>query len=154
MTAKPHPLELITKMVSLVQALKHLALELTLVNYSSFAFRRAVFFILFNPIFWNTFGRLEYRYKLLTRLFGGNNRLACYVFAVIVFTLGIIRDECFRQALEQQRIISILSPKLCNTTASTVKYIIPLLFSVCICCGCSIGHGHILSIGHYWHLSG
>lgn len=115
----PPPLELFPSMTSFVQLIKHLAFELKLVNYSSFEFRRAIFFILFNPIFWNTFGRLEHRYRLLTKLFGGNNRLACYIFAFAVFTLGIVRDECYRQALEKQRVIKVLSPNICNTFAGT-----------------------------------
>ena len=68
-------------MTSFVQLMKHLAFELKLVDYTSLAFRRAIFFIFFNPLFWNAFGRLEHHYRLLTKLFGGNSRLACYAFA-------------------------------------------------------------------------
>ncbi|MCJ1297222.1 Phosphatidyl-N-methylethanolamine N-methyltransferase [Hypocenomyce scalaris] len=48
--------------------------------------------IAFNPIFWNTVARQEYHHKILTKLFNGNSRLACYALAITIFSLGIFRD--------------------------------------------------------------
>lgn len=58
--------------------------------------------ICFNPIFWNTVARQEYHNKILTNLFGGNSRLACYGLAVAIFSLGIFRDILYKSALADQ----------------------------------------------------
>lgn len=97
--------------------LKKTSIELRLLKYWSPPFQRALFFILFNPLFWNLFGRLEHHFGILTRLFGGNKRAACYFFSAAVFTLGIVRDELYRRALEDLRPIKWLDPKICNALA-------------------------------------
>lgn len=49
--------------------------------------------ITFNPLFWNAIGMLEHHTRIPSKFLGGGNRqVACYVFAAIVFALGIIRD--------------------------------------------------------------
>ncbi|GAB1215990.1 hypothetical protein ATERTT37_005190 [Aspergillus terreus] len=58
--------------------------------------------IAFNPIFWNIVARAEYRTHFLTRIFGGNPYYGCYFLAVTIFTLGIVRDHLYQQALELQ----------------------------------------------------
>jgi phosphatidylethanolamine/phosphatidyl-N-methylethanolamine N-methyltransferase len=58
--------------------------------------------ILFNPTFWNTAARLEYHHKTLTRLAGGNSLYACYGLAVVIFSLGLIRDALYERALRAQ----------------------------------------------------
>ncbi|MCJ1475600.1 Phosphatidyl-N-methylethanolamine N-methyltransferase [Lambiella insularis] len=45
---------------------------------------------------------LEYHYKILTRLFNGNSRLACYVLGATIFTIGIFRDLLYERALRHQ----------------------------------------------------
>ena len=35
----------------------------------------------------------EYRKKTLTRLFGGNAKVACYFLAVLIFSFGVLRDS-------------------------------------------------------------
>ncbi|KAI8341552.1 phospholipid methyltransferase-domain-containing protein [Blakeslea trispora] len=62
----------------------------------------AVAHILFNPIFWNTAARTEYRKKTLTKLAGGNPYLGTYGLAATIFTLGITRDYLYHQALANQ----------------------------------------------------
>jgi len=64
--------------------------------------------IAFNPIFWNTAARQEYHNKVLTKLAGGNSRLACYGLAVTIFSLGIFRDLLYERALRQQPTLPIL----------------------------------------------
>ncbi|TIB93895.1 PEMT-domain-containing protein [Wallemia mellicola] len=49
--------------------------------------------IVFNPLFWNI---------LLTKLAGGRPYLGCYLLAVTIFSLGILRDHLFQSALAEQ----------------------------------------------------
>ncbi|KAF4557001.1 Phosphatidyl-N-methylethanolamine N-methyltransferase [Elsinoe fawcettii] len=58
--------------------------------------------IVFNPTFWNTAARSEYRNKTITRLFGGNALYGCYALAVTIFSLGILRDAIYERALRTQ----------------------------------------------------
>lgn len=58
--------------------------------------------IAFNPLFWNIVARQEYRNKLLTNLFGGHSRAACYGLAATIFSLGIVRDLLFKSAINEQ----------------------------------------------------
>ena len=55
----------------------------------------AAAFIIFNPTFWNTAARSEYRNKTLTRLAGNNAYRGCYALAVTIFLLGIARDAVY-----------------------------------------------------------
>ncbi|EDN04119.1 methylene-fatty-acyl-phospholipid synthase [Histoplasma mississippiense (nom. inval.)] len=65
--------------------------------------------IAFNPIFWkanlNTHdsivARQEYRNHFLTRIFGSPYN-GCYVLAVAIFSLGILRDHLYNRALADQ----------------------------------------------------
>lgn len=51
----------------------------------------------------------EYHNKVLTKLFGGNSRLACYGLAVTIFSLGIFRDYLYERALRAQPSHPLLS---------------------------------------------
>jgi len=64
--------------------------------------------IAFNPIFWNIVARQEYHNRILTKTFGGNSRYGCYFLAVVIFSLGIIRDYFYEQALRDQPSLDIL----------------------------------------------
>lgn len=44
----------------------------------------------------------EYHNKILTRLFGGNSRIACYALAATIFSIGIVRDVLYERALRDQ----------------------------------------------------
>ncbi|CAD6586908.1 MAG: Phosphatidyl-N-methylethanolamine N-methyltransferase [Cyphobasidiales sp. Tagirdzhanova-0007] len=68
----------------------------------------ATFSILFNPIYWNTLARSEYRSKTLTKLAGGNARLGCYCLAFSIFSLGLLRDQLYSLALEKQPKLAVL----------------------------------------------
>ena len=57
----------------------------------------------FNPLYWNLVGRLEYKRRLLTKVFG-SKELACYVFALSIFLLGLLRDYLFTVAIKNQPI--------------------------------------------------
>lgn len=71
---------------------KLLLTELVSISYLRLTFAQSLLFMFFNPLFWNLAGRAEYRSRLLTRLTGGRRRLACYLLAATIFSLGILRD--------------------------------------------------------------
>ncbi|EGD86640.1 hypothetical protein H112_05145 [Trichophyton rubrum D6] len=58
--------------------------------------------IAFNPLFWNIVARQEYSNHFLTKLFSGNKYNGCYFLAVTIFSLGIIRDHLYNDALKNQ----------------------------------------------------
>ncbi|GAN04506.1 phosphatidylethanolamine N-methyltransferase [Mucor ambiguus] len=73
-----------------------------LIDFSKTSLYLAIAHILFNPIFWNTVARAEYRSKVLTKLAGGNAYRGTYGLAVAIFTLGLTRDYLYHQALADQ----------------------------------------------------
>ncbi|KAM4062948.1 phospholipid methyltransferase [Hirsutella rhossiliensis] len=58
--------------------------------------------IAFNPLFWNIVARQEYHNKILTKLFGGRSRTACYALAATIFSLGLVRDFIYKTAIQEQ----------------------------------------------------
>ena len=91
--------------------------------------------IAFNPFFWNFVGRIEFKSHFFTKLAGGSKYRACYVFASIVFTLGLLRDYLFYEALQTQP----KSPWLSN---DLVKYSGVVTAAV----------GHVLAVSSMWAL--
>ncbi|ODV63959.1 bifunctional phosphatidyl-N-methylethanolamine N-methyltransferase/phosphatidyl-N-dimethylethanolamine N-methyltransferase [Ascoidea rubescens DSM 1968] len=65
--------------------------------------------IAFNPIFWNIVARLEYRKKILTKLAGNNPKRGCYLLAITIFSIGIVRDLVYENALKKQPTSKILT---------------------------------------------
>ncbi|RDW72023.1 hypothetical protein BP5796_08057 [Coleophoma crateriformis] len=59
----------------------------------------------------------EYHNKVLTKLAGGNSRLACYGLAVTIFSLGIFRDLLYERALRAQPAHPMLQTGLATTLA-------------------------------------
>jgi len=88
-----------------------------LVDFNQKSLAVAATAIAFNPIFWNTVARQEYHNKLLTKLFGGNSRLACYGLAVTIFSLGIFRDVLYERALRSQPSHALLQTPLATYLA-------------------------------------
>ncbi|SCU92958.1 LADA_0G00562g1_1 [Lachancea dasiensis] len=70
-------------------------------------FQIALFCIVFNPTFWNIVARLEYNTHFITKLTGSAKR-GCYLLAFTIFSLGIVRDYFFHQALGLQPTSAIL----------------------------------------------
>ncbi|GHJ89061.1 hypothetical protein NliqN6_5463 [Naganishia liquefaciens] len=64
--------------------------------------------IVFNPVFWNTVARNEYRNKSMTKMFGGPYN-GTYVLAITIFSLGIIRDLIYDKALLAQPASAVLA---------------------------------------------
>jgi methylene-fatty-acyl-phospholipid synthase len=54
--------------------------------------------IAFNPIWWNVVARTEHKLKIMTRIVGPYN--GCYLLAIAIFTLGLIRDHFYLEALK------------------------------------------------------
>lgn len=61
------------------------------INWSDPLLLMAAAHITFNPLFWNITARLEYRTKLISKIFG-SAKASCYVLAAIVFSIGITRN--------------------------------------------------------------
>jgi len=74
--------------------------------------------IAFNPLFWNTVARQEYHNKLLTRIFGGNSRYACYALAATIFSIGIFRDWLFKQSIYDQPTVDVLETPVVKALAA------------------------------------
>ncbi|CCX34157.1 phospholipid methyltransferase-domain-containing protein [Pyronema domesticum] len=108
---------------------------LDLVDLNQDSFKIAAASIAFNPIFWNIVARQEYHNRILTKLFGGNSRYGCYFLAFLIFSLGLIRDHLYHEALSSQPSLDIL-------TTPTVKYIAIGLFAV----------GNVLVLTSMWAL--
>ncbi|KAK4635416.1 Phosphatidyl-N-methylethanolamine N-methyltransferase [Fulvia fulva] len=72
------------------------------VNVSEPSFLIAAACIVFNPTFWNVAARTEYSSKTITKLAGGNPYYGCYILAVTIFTIGLIRDALYERALRAQ----------------------------------------------------
>ncbi|KAH7185623.1 phospholipid methyltransferase-domain-containing protein [Fusarium flagelliforme] len=72
------------------------------VNYDKKSLYISAASIAFNPLFWNIVARQEYHNKLLTKLFGRNSKAACYALAFTIFSLGMVRDLIYKNAIFEQ----------------------------------------------------
>ncbi|KAH3666830.1 hypothetical protein OGAPHI_003279 [Ogataea philodendri] len=72
------------------------------IDFNSKKLQLSIFFVVFNPLYWNFGARLEYNTKLLSKLAFGSKLLAVYLFSVSVFTLGLIRDHVYKEAILEQ----------------------------------------------------
>lgn len=79
--------------------------------------------IAFNPTFWNIVAQNEYHNKTITRYLAcGNRRVGCYLLAVTIFSLGIIRDSIYHDALQHQPKYSLL-PYPLNVIVPAVLFV-------------------------------
>ncbi|SAM85339.1 probable OPI3-methylene-fatty-acyl-phospholipid synthase [Ustilago bromivora] len=62
----------------------------------------AVGSICFNPLYWNIVAQNEYENKTITKVLGGRRYLGCYLLALSIFSLGILRDHLYNLALKEQ----------------------------------------------------
>lgn len=62
----------------------------------------AVGSICFNPLYWNMVAQNEYHNKTITKALGGRRYLGCYLLAISIFSLGILRDHLYNLALKDQ----------------------------------------------------
>ncbi|ODN95902.1 methylene-fatty-acyl-phospholipid synthase [Cryptococcus wingfieldii CBS 7118] len=61
----------------------------------------------FNPIFWNTVARNEYRNKTITRLVG-SPLVGTYILALTIFSISAFRDHLFLNAVKDQPALAFL----------------------------------------------
>jgi phosphatidylethanolamine N-methyltransferase len=64
--------------------------------------------------------RQEYHNKLLTKLFGGNSKAACYALAATIFSLGMVRDLIYKNAISEQPTHPALVNDYMRATAITL----------------------------------
>lgn len=91
--------------------------------------------IAFNPFYWNLVGRIENKSHFLTKIFGGSKHKACYLFAFSVFTLGLLRDYLFYEALQSQPTAPLLNTDLAKLLGVLVA-----------------GTGHVFVLSSMWAL--
>lgn len=113
------------------QAPPLLVREAANIDFGLRSFWLSLFFMFFNPLFWNIAGRLEHRTQILTKLARGNSRRACLALAATIFSLGLLRDylyedrsregsliSCrFQQAIKAQPQSAWFGPVLCDILA-------------------------------------
>ncbi|KAA8897839.1 phospholipid methyltransferase-domain-containing protein [Sphaerosporella brunnea] len=90
------------------------------VDFSKDSLKIAAASIAFNPIFWNAIARQEYHNKILTKLFCGNARYGCYFLAVVIFSLGIVRDYIYEGALREQPVLDVLTTPVVKNVAAAL----------------------------------
>lgn len=61
---------------------------------------RSVASIAWAPIAWNVFPRLEFRHRILSRIFGGNRSIAHYLFAAYILAFSSFREHLFFAAID------------------------------------------------------
>ncbi|EAL66123.1 phospholipid methyltransferase family protein [Dictyostelium discoideum AX4] len=77
-----------------------------LMNYVDFTekyFLLTIACVVFNPTWWNITARMEYKTKFMTKICGSKEN-GCYLLAFLIFSLGILRDWLFSEALIRQPI--------------------------------------------------
>ncbi|KAF9476627.1 phospholipid methyltransferase [Pholiota conissans] len=101
----------------------------SLVDYTKPSFQISLLAIAFNPTAWNIVARNEYRNKTITKIFGGNARYGTYFLALLIFSFGILRDNLYHQALQEQPQKAIL-PKEYATIVPAALFAIGQLFVI------------------------
>lgn len=96
------------------------------INWSDPFVWLAIVHITFNPMFWNISARLEYKQKLLSKIFG-STKAACYVLAATTFTIGLTRNLTVILAVTRQ--LSIES--YLTLDAINMMKLVGILFIVC-----------------------
>ncbi|CAK1546594.1 unnamed protein product [Leptosia nina] len=78
------------------------------IDFCEATYKVSLFFVLLNPVFWNIVSRLEYYTHLLTKI-TNNPKVGCYVLAVTIFSLCLIRSHYFVEAMAKQSSSEILN---------------------------------------------
>lgn len=73
-----------------------------------------MFHIFLNPFLWNVIGRFEYRTKKISKLFHGNKKLAVYIIAIIIFSLGLSRNYLYKVVVDTQPKMDQWPDQLCT----------------------------------------
>lgn len=122
-----------TALMSIVQYLR------TSINWSDPLVWLAAAHITFNPVFWNVSARLEYKTKLLSRIFG-SAKLACYVLAFVTFSIGLTRNVVVIIAVTRQLSIEAY-------LSATTIYYMQVLGVFCIIAGLTLAISSMIRLG-------
>jgi len=103
--------------------------------------------VIFNPLMWNIVARTEYKTKFLTRLFRGNNKLACIINGIIIFVIGLTRDYLYNQMLQRQPRFTPIEDMLEGSyDRNMIEMIINVVAGIMLICG------NTLVLGAYYRL--
>ncbi|KAK8858413.1 hypothetical protein IAR55_002640 [Kwoniella newhampshirensis] len=73
----------------------------------------------FNPIFWNTVARNEYRNKTITKIVR-SPLIGCYLLAITIFSLSAFRDHLYLNAVKNQPALAILAHPAVKVVAAVL----------------------------------
>ena len=63
-------------------------------DLTNFSFLCSAGIIVWNPLYWNTVARWEYRTQGITKIFG-SPLIGCYALALSIFLLGLVREQLY-----------------------------------------------------------
>ncbi|PVF96417.1 putative OPI3-methylene-fatty-acyl-phospholipid synthase [Serendipita vermifera] len=77
------------------------------VDFHQPSFYYSLGMIFFNPLFWNIAAQNEYHHKWISSRVK-NPYTGCYILAITIFSLGLIRDALYTKALKEQPMVDLL----------------------------------------------
>ncbi|KAG8773595.1 Phosphatidyl-N-methylethanolamine N-methyltransferase [Ceratobasidium sp. 428] len=89
----------------------------SLVDFSKRSLWISVATIIWNPLFWNCVAQNEYYNKTITKILGGRRYLGCYLLAITIFSLGMVRDAMYHNALKDQPQSDLINPTIAKPLA-------------------------------------
>jgi len=107
----------------------------SLVDFSKQSLWVSAAAICFNPLFWNVVAQNEYKNKSITKIAGGDVYIGCYLLAITIFLIGMVRDSLYTVALKEQPTYPLLP--------APFDVIIPAILA---------GFGQVLVISSTWAL--
>ena len=72
-----------------------------------------MFHIFLNPFLWNAIGQIEYKTRKISKLFGGNAKLAVYMVFIVIFSLGLSRNYLYKVIVDNSTQLD-WNETLCN----------------------------------------
>ncbi|KAL6925585.1 hypothetical protein ACO0SA_000184 [Hanseniaspora valbyensis] len=79
-------------------------------NFNNNTTKLALGLIVLNPTTWNVVARLDYKFRIFSKKIFNSKYKACYSLAILIFSLGLLRDEAFLKGcvLEQPSVFEYL----------------------------------------------
>lgn len=94
-----------------------------------------MFHIFLNPFLWNVIGQYEYNTRKISRMFKGKRRLAVYIIAIFIFSLGLSRNYLYKVVVDNQ-------PKMDSWNDTVCSFLGYLFYSI----------GMLLVVSSSWRL--
>jgi len=125
---------------------------MTLVEPTDPLFLLAVCSICLPPLYWNCLGRAEYKTQFLSKWIG--QYTGCYLFAVTIFALGLIREYCFHEVLQHQQTVtnSLFATLLSLDKTLQPSVIDALKMAELVLCVISLLAGSVFVLAAYYQL--